>query len=237
MTSTHEERNATPVWVTEWLETLQPLMIGEAIRDPGTTAVVSTDMIVGFCREGVLASERVGLLETPVAELFTRCYEAGVRNFLLTQDTHHPETPEFEAWPPHCIAGTQESETTPGLARLPFADIFQVFEKNSLSPAYCTDFEEWLETHPDVRTMIIAGNCTDLCVYQLAMYLRLRANALNLHGYDVIVPANCVDTFDHPGDLARVTGAFTHPADFYHEVFLHHMALNGVHVVAEITAS
>jgi len=40
------------------------------------------------------------------------------------------------------------------------------------------------------------GNCTDLCVYNLAMHLRLRANAYNLRHQRVILPANCVNTYD-----------------------------------------
>ena len=35
-----------------------------------------------------------------------------VRDFALTQDTHDPNTPEFEAYPPHCLRGTAESVCT-----------------------------------------------------------------------------------------------------------------------------
>ena len=91
-------------------------------------------MIVGFCRTGALASERVGALAEPVAGLFRLAYERGVRRFVLTQDTHDPTTPEFEAWPVHCLRGTEESETIPELRELPFAGEFVIFEKNGLSP-------------------------------------------------------------------------------------------------------
>jgi len=82
-----------------------------------------------------------------------------------------------------------------------------------------------------VRTAIVAGNCTDLCVYQLAMHLRLRANALNLPAVRLIVPAEAVDTYDVPEDASPHSGIKIHPGDFFHQVFLYHLALNGVDVI------
>jgi hypothetical protein len=81
----------------------------------------------------------------------------------------------------------------------------------------------------------VVGDCTDLCVYQLAMYLRLRHNARNVPGVSVIVPANAVDTYDLPAEAAEAVGAMPHPGDFFHQVFLYHMALNGIQVVWELT--
>ena len=121
----------------------------------------------------------------------------------------------------------------PELTALPFADTFTIIPKNSLSPAIATSFDSWLEAHPDLSTAIVVGDCTDLCTYQLAMHLRMRANARNLQNLDVIVSANTVDTYDLPAETAP-TGVFPHPGDFFHQVFLYHMALNGIRVVREL---
>ena len=83
-------------------------------------------------------------------------------------------------------------------------------------------------------TYIVVGDCTDLCVYQLAMHLRLRHNARNVPDIDVVVPANAVDTYDLSPEAAREIGAMPHPGDFFHHVFLYHMALNGIRVVREL---
>jgi nicotinamidase-related amidase len=192
-------------------------------------------MTVGFCSQGALASARVGALAEPVRRLFRLAHAHGVRRFVLTQDTHDPHTPEFAAWPPHCIRGTEEAETIPELAELPFAGDFVIFEKNSLTPHDGTGFDAWLDANADLTTAIVAGDCTDLCVHQLAMHLRLRANALNRTPYEVIVPADVVDTYDLPAERAAEIGAFAHPGDFFHQVFLYHMALNGVRIVRELT--
>jgi len=224
-----------PSYITRWFEQLQPLAIEEAVPGPSRAGVFSADMIAGFLTTGNLASERVGRLAQPVAALFHRAYEHGIRNFVLFQDTHHSQTPEFEAFPPHAVQGTQESETIPELRSLPFSDIFTIIQKNSLHPALGTGFDNWLDEHRQVDTAIVVGNCTDLCVYHLAMHLRLRANALNYHHYQVIVPANAVDTFDIPEEVAEQSGSLAHTGDFFHQVFLYHMALNGIRVIRELT--
>jgi nicotinamidase-related amidase len=225
---------AAPEFITDWYAQIQPRPLAEAI-DPATTAIFSTDMLVGFCNQGNLASPRVGALIAPVVDLFTRAHALGVRHFVLTQDTHHPEAPEFDAWPVHCVRGTIEAETVPELKALPFASLFTIMEKNSLHSALETELDPWLDAHPELRTAIVVGDCTDLCVYQLAMHLRLRHNARNVHGMSVIVPANAVDTYDLPVAEAEAAGAMPHPGDFFHQVFLYHMALNRIEVARALT--
>ncbi len=200
---------------------------------PERVAVCSIDMIDGFCTEGPLAGPRVQALIPRVVEVFSRAHELGVRNFVLTQDTHDPDTPEFKAYPPHCIRGTAESRTVRELAELPFANIVTTIEKNSLSSHIGTGLGDWLRARPQLDTFVIVGDCTDLCVYSVAMHLRLEANALNLQRR-VIVPASAVDTFDTPVSVARELGIMAHDGDLHHVLFLHHMAQNGVEVVAEL---
>ncbi len=224
----------TPKWITSWFEALQPASLAEVARDPASVGIFSADMVVGFCDTGNLASERVDNLTGPVVDLFHRAWDLGVREFVLLQDTHDPATPEFRAWPVHCVRDSNESEMIPELAALPFASEFTVIEKNSLAPGHATGFDDWLDANPQITTAIVVGDCTDLCTYSLAMHLRLRANARNLHEVEVIVPVNAVDTYDLPPEAAP-EGVFAHPGDFFHHVFLYHMALNGIRVVTELS--
>jgi nicotinamidase-related amidase len=224
-----------PDWVTTWFTERAPQPLAEAVPDPARAAVFSTDLVIGFCRSGNLASPRIDALTQPVVDLFRRSFDYGIKEFVLLQDTHDPRTPEFRAWPEHCVAGTAESEMIPELAELPFSDRYTVFPKNALSPAPGTAFDQWLDARPELAHAVIVGDCTDLCVYNLAMRLRLRANALNISEFEVIVPANCVDTYDLPPEVAGQSGVFSHPGDFFHQVFLYHMALNGIRIVRELT--
>ena len=228
-------RSGVPDWISDWFTALQPQPLIEVTAEPNSVGLFSADMIVGFCDHGNLASPRIDALTGPVVDLFTRAHGLGVREFVLVQDTHHPDTPEFNAWPVHSVAGTDESEMIPELQELPFSDLFTVIPKNALGPGYGTTFDEWLGAHPEIGTAIVVGDCTDLCTYNLAMHLRMRANAFNIHGFDVIVSAIAVDTYDLPPAEARTIGAFAHPGDFFHQVFLYHMALNGIRVVRELT--
>lgn len=222
-------------YLDEWYENLPTVALADVVADtPQQVALFSIDMINGFCKEGPLAGERVGALIPSVVKLFERAYTLGVRAFVLAQDTHTPNTPEFQSYPPHCIAGTSESQVIVELQQLPFANEATTIEKNSLSITIGTNLEDWMQAHSDVNTFIVIGDCSDLCVYSAAMYLRLSANALNVERR-VIVPADAVDTFDTPVSLARELRIKAHDGDLHHVLFLHHMAMNGIEVVGHLT--
>lgn len=206
-----------------------------ALREKAATevAVISVDVIEGFCRQGPLASPRVASIIDPITRLFTRAHEAGVPHFVLTQDTHTSDAEEFSEFPPHCIAGTAESATVGEFKVLSFFNGFDVIPKNSINSLIDTELAEWLAAHPQVTEFIAVGDCTDLCLYQLAMSLKLRSNASGL-GCRVTVPIDCVDTYHLGVKEAASIGAMPHDGDLLHYVFLHHMALNGVNVVAGI---
>jgi nicotinamidase-related amidase len=231
------ERTSTAFleWLDGWLERLPHASLqDDVIRPAGSptrVAFMSVDMLVGFCSEGPLSSPRVGALIPRITGLLTRAHEAGVRQFLLTQDSHPEDSPEFRQFGPHCITGTREADTVPELLALPFADQFTVIRKRSLSSAESTELAAWLESRPELRRVVVVGDCTDLCVYQAAMHLRLRANAAGDREFEVVAPADCVDTYDLPVDVAERLGVMPHDGELTHRLFLYHMALNGIQVV------
>jgi len=199
----------------------------------GLIALISVDMIKGFSHEGVLSSPRVKGIIPAVVDAFQGAYGIGVREFVLAQDCHAQDSVEFADFPPHCQGGTSEAETIPELAHLPFANLYKFVSKNSLNAFHGTDLGAWLEARHHFRAFVIVGDCTDLCVHQMAMHLKLYANAHNLK-VRVIVPENAVQTYDMPLETANAIHAFPHDGDFMHLVFLYHMRLNGVEVVREI---
>ena len=221
------------VYLEQWVAHLPEMTLSDAVVQPGQAAILSVDIINGFCYEGPLASPRVARIVGPTAQLFKSAWKYGIHNILLIQDTHEPDSVEFGAWPAHCVRGTSESETVAAFKALPFFDQMVKLEKNSISSDLNTGLVEWLAAHPEVNTFFAVGDCTDLCTYQLAMQLRLEANSTQLKRR-VIVPADCVDTYDLPMKAARMIGAMPHPGDLLHAIFLYHMALNGVEVVARV---
>jgi nicotinamidase-related amidase len=222
-------------YLEEWYNGLEELPLRELLAgEPERMAVISIDVINGFCKSGPLASQRVGQIARPVADLFERAYALGVRNFALTQDTHDPNTPEFQVYPPQCVRDTEESQAVDELKALAFFDDVAIFPKNSISSHLGTGLGAWVQQRPQVDRFVIVGDCSDLCTYQAAMHLRLEANAGNL-ARRVIVPVDTADTFDTPVSVARELGIMAHDGDLHHVLFLHHMAMNGVEVVKKLS--
>lgn len=221
-------------YVEEWMGNLPTLKLSKIAADPATVAVLSVDIINGFCTVGPLASPRVQGIVRPISKLFADAHAAGVRHFILTQDTHEPDAVEFKFYPPHCVRGHVESQTAPELRKLPFANDYVVFEKNSIASHHNTGLNTWLDKHPNVTTFVVVGDCSDLCTYQLAMHLRLRANAHQHHATRVILPENCVQTYDTPVKVAKKLGIPAHDGNLLHAVFLYNMWSNGVEVVKRI---
>ena len=225
-------------WLVEWYNDRPALawtdLLDATQNDPAGVALFAVDVTSGFCSEGPLASDRVGRIAAPISRLFQEAHARGVRHFLLPQDTHAEDALEFASFPPHCVRGTDEPLTVPELGDLSFSDQFQVIEKNSISSSIGTGLEAWLDGHPEVTTFVVTGDCTDICVYQLAMHLRLRANAYHLQDVRVILPVDGIDTFDLPVDVAREIGAMPHHGDLLHLVFLYSMAQNGIEIVSEV---
>lgn len=220
-------------YLEDWVARLPVLHAADVFAQPDASALLSVDVIHGFCNSGALASPRVAAIVPPVVRLMQAAYDQGVRHFALPQDTHEPDAVEFAAWPPHCVRGTEESEAVLEIKSLPFYHIMETFPKNSINSAAATGLQAWVDARPQVETFVVVGDCTDLCVYQLAMELRTDANARQLQRR-VIVPANAVDTYDLPVETAQSAGIFPHPGSLMHAVFLYHMALNGIEVVAAI---
>jgi nicotinamidase-related amidase len=222
-------------WLRQWERSLPSLDLEEIISDAAHVALISEDLVKGFCHVGPLASERIAGIVPAVVDVFERAHNLGVRHFLLLQDAHDPDAVEFSAYPPHCVADSEGSEMIDELKALPFADLFTVIPKNSISSNVGTDLTSWLDKHPEVTTFIVVGDCTDICVYHGAIYLRVRANILGQEDARVIVPTNCVQTYDMPVEVALEVEAMPHDGDLLHRVFLYHMALNGVEVVSSLT--
>lgn len=219
--------------IESWISELKPAKLEDLSADPDRVAVISVDVINGFCHQGPLASPRVQSIINPIVELFKLCWQAGVRRIVLAQDTHEPDAVEFAQYPPHCISGTKESETVPEFQELPFFDQMTVFEKNSIHSGLNTGLNDWIDENAGVNTFLVVGDCTDLCTYQLAMHLRLDANARQLNRR-VILPVDCVDTYDLPVAQALKIGAVPHDAELLHRIFLYSMMLNGVEVVSSV---
>jgi nicotinamidase-related amidase len=183
------------------------------------TALLIVDLLEGFTREGALASPRALALIPEIARLMKKCRERGIVIGAFA-DMHSECSPEFGAYPRHCVAGTRESEL---VDELKTAGGYALIPKNSTNGCFESPFQEWLKAHPAIDHFIMVGVCTDICIEQMSITLKARFNSLDRPSR-VIVPMNAVDTFD----------AGPHAGDFMHVVALHFMMQSGVEVVAAV---
>src|SRR5688500_8091811 len=101
-------------WVQGWMSQLPDLDLQAYLDggiDPREVAVISADLVEGFCYRGPLASERVAGIVPAAMSLFNRAHELGVTNFALVQEFHSHDAPEFDQFGPHCVRGTDEAAT------------------------------------------------------------------------------------------------------------------------------
>jgi nicotinamidase-related amidase len=223
-------------YLDEWLSTLPILEWQDLEREAGSSdniALLCVDLTNAFARHGNLASPRVAALIDPIVRLFRLAHARGVRTFILPQDCHPPGAPEFEQYGPHAMAGSDEPETVQELKDLPFSDLYRVMCKSSVNPGVNAEFAAWLEREGVPPVSIVTGDCTDICVYQLAMHLKVSANE-RLQKRVVIVPRDCVDTYDVDSATAKARGIIPHPGELMHRIFLYHMMLNGIRIVQRI---
>lgn len=183
------------------------------------TALIVIDMLDGFAKSGALSSPRVEALIPRILPIQRHFQQRGMA-IVAFADTHPADAAEFVAFPPHCMAGTQEAEVVDELKAV---GGYSLIPKNSTNGFIEPQFQEWLANHPAIDTFVLVGDCTDICVLQLALALKTNGNRQNRQ-VRVIVPAHVVDTFDAPG----------HDGDFMHLVALKIMAGNGVEIVRDL---
>lgn len=143
------------------------------------------DMQRGFLEPGraLYCGDQARAIIPRVRQLVKKAKAAGMTVFFIA-DTHTPNDEEFQMWAPHCLAGSEEWEIVPELADL----VETVIPKSRYSAFYGTGLAEKLAAlQPD--RLIICGVCTDICVNYTVADARQR-------NYKVIVPADCVATFD-----------------------------------------
>lgn len=221
-------------YLDEWLSERPVLQFTSAEIQAQNTAVMVVDVTNGFSNQGALASSRVKAIVPSVTELVENAWKNGVRDIFLLNDLHEPDAVEFTAFLPHCVKGTDEPEPVDEIRALDGYDQFININKNSISSDLGTPLRDCLEKRPQLKNFIITGDCTDLCVYQLAMFLRLNANATQDAQRNIIVVMDGTATYDLGVDIAQHAGAVPHPGDLLHAVFLHHLFLNDVKVVKTV---
>ena len=194
------------------------------VIDPRRTAVLVVDMLNEFCKEGgAMVLPGYEALLGPQTRLVDAARSTGAP-VVFVVDTHRRNMRrerEFAKRTPHCIEGEWGCQVIDELAPRE-DDIFVV--KRRYSGFFNTDLDLTLKDMA-IDTVIVMGVVTNICV-------RSTVHDAFFHGYQVIVPEDCVaatgpreqesslyDIATHFGvvsDAAEVADALVHGTPVHH---------------------
>ena len=254
---------------TEQLQQLRqalPVPVTTATLGPGGVGLVVVDVVRGFTREGNLSDPAsMEPMVQAVGELAARLdRQLGQRlHTLLLRDSHHPDIPE-PPYPPHCVVGTGEDELDPDIAWLAGRERTTVIRKDCINgfigamrPAarpvegqpttWRNLLAEWVADNA-LTSLILTGDCTDICVSDLCVALlsarnhgmltRLDPDDRELYveaitGLQLFVHAPACATFDADPDGPMPGGmeALRHPGPLAHHLGLWIAASRGAVIV------
>ena len=169
---------------------------------PNRTALSIMDMINGFAKKGSLMDERIKALIPGIKELQKKMVQKKYE-ILAFADYHDETNPEFNTFPEHSLAGTEESEMVDELKEI---GGYKLIHKNSTNGFFAPDFKSWFDNNREIDTYVIVGDCTDICVMQFALTMKAYHNQLNKE-VKIIVVKDLVDTYDmgeHDGDIINL---------------------------------
>jgi len=151
-------------------------------------AIIVVDMLKGFLEEGhpLYCGKRSRRVIKPICNLLS--HKKGKEVIIFLRDEHKKNDPEFKMFPPHCIKGSDECKVISELEEF-WRDSLDV-PKTRYSGFYKSRLDRILKEKVKPKERItVVGVCTDICVLYTVADLRNR-------DYEVIVPKNCVASFD-----------------------------------------
>ncbi|KAG9138496.1 hypothetical protein Leryth_012778 [Lithospermum erythrorhizon] len=217
------------------------------LSDNVNTGLVLVDIVNGFCTVGagslappVPNKQISGMVDEAVKLAREFCSKKWPVYALL--DCHNPDIPE-PPYPPHCIAGTDESKLVPALqwledepnVTLRCKDCIDGF-LGSIEKDGSNVFVEWVKTH-EIKVLLVVGICTDICVLDfVSSALSARNRRMLTPLEDVVVYSRGCSTFDLPLSVAQnIKGALAHPQDLMHHVGLYMAKGRGARIVSKVS--
>ena len=160
-------------------------------------ALYIIDMNNGFVNFGAMANPGYNNLVPEQLKLVEKVRkEKGLVNFVL--EGHDKDALEFKTYPAHCVLGTPEADLIPELIDEQAKENTRTYYKNCINGMLNRNLQDDINRLKKLREVIVAGVCTDLCVFDFTRtYLRY----LDQINKDVklFVVKNATDTFDAPG--------------------------------------
>lgn len=160
-------------------------------------ALYVIDMNNGFVNFGAMANPKYNELVPEQLKLINKFRrEEEFVNFIL--EGHAKDATEFKKYPEHCVFGSKEARLIPELIGEQNKENTRTYYKNSTNGMLNRNLQEDIKKLKNLREIVIAGVCTDLCVFDFGRTYARYLDELNREG-NLFVIKNAVDTFDAPG--------------------------------------
>ncbi len=164
------------------------------------SALLIIDMLNDFICEGrPLEVPAARGIVSAIQKAREKAYQAGAK-VVYSCDNHIPNDPEFQAWPPHAVIGTEGAQVIEDLAP---KEGDSVVPKHTILPFHDTGLDTRLR-ELGVKKLFITGVLTDICVYHAAASAAVR-------GYDTTILTDCVAALtpeDHEYALRQAVRIF-----------------------------
>ena len=209
--------------IQEMIKFYQGGYLNSKYIDKTKTAVIVVDMIDGFVNIGNFASPRVKDMSPNIETLLNKFKDS---RKVFFRDVHSKGSKEFNAYVEHCV-DEKETEIIEELKEHAYGKFSKglstIVEKNSTNGFLAEGFRKWLLENEDVENFIVVGCVTDICLSDMAKTLQCYIYENNLDK-KVIVPINCVETYDFGHHNGAIMNVFS----------LYSMKLAGINIVSEI---
>ena len=172
-------------------------ILPKVFLDPRLTSLIVVDMQVDFVSpRGKLFVPAARKTIPAIRSLIAKARKARVP-VIFTQDWHRPDDGEFSIWPAHAVEGTRGAQIIPELNPLPKDYLIR---KRTYDAFFSTDLDLLLR-QKGIRSLVIAGTVSNICVLHTAGSARLR-------GYEIIVAADTISSltpFDQAAAFRQIS--------------------------------
>lgn len=179
--------------------------------------LIVVDMVNGFVKEGAMATPYMEKLIPEIKKLI-EYFNSKNEGVIFVKESHDEGCSEFDKFPAHCIKGTYEAQIIDEFTK--YLDDAFIFEKNSTSAIFAPNFIETISEMRNLKEVVIAGGCTDICSMNAALPLANYFDQVN-KDVKVILPRNANDTYDAPN----------HNRDEFNDMAYRFMLQAGIKVV------
>lgn len=211
--------------------------------------LVLVDIINGFCTVGagpLAPAEHNRQISEMIKEADKLAKLFSEKNWPIMAflDSHHPDVPEYP-YPPHCLAGSEESKLVPALSWLEEESNVTIRRKDcydgfigSIQNDGSNVFVNWVKANK-IESLLVVGVCTDICVLDfVCSTLSAKTRGLLSPLQDVVLYSNGCATFDFPVEVAQTSKhGLAHPQEIMHHMGLYMAKARGAKIVNNVFAA